>query len=341
LKPAVQTGTVRHAFFEEPAATGRPLDAQYDGRTRVKGLVVMGDDGSTELRLAQLEEITPLAPEDDLREEILEPFGEEETIEEPAPGDQEPLEPSAQDEEPVQEVPPLPQREFREIEPRDRDELPETEDRDLPRFEDLQLEEEDVLTPPQRTTEPTPLQPDEEEQDLDDFQMGLPRAMTPETERQQTEELCVKELQKLKASKISDVSLDIRLRGTAGEDFPFECTLDTGESIPPRLWSRVTYMWKASRLYHKPLYFEEVALERYGHTWGPCLQPFVSGAHFFGRLPVLPYCMGYTPPCECQYVLGHYRPGNCAPYMCPAVPLSLRGAITQAGAVVGTSAIVP
>ena len=74
-------------------------------------------------------------------------------------------------------------------------------------------------------------------------------------------------------------------------------------------------MWKASALCHKPLYFEDEALERYGHSWGPCLDPLVSGAHFFCKLPVLPYCMGVHPPNECMYALGHYRPGNCAPYM--------------------------
>ena len=72
----------------------------------------------------------------------------------------------------------------------------------------------------------------------------------------------------------------------------------------------------------------------------PCFQPFVSGAHFFTR-PVLPYCMGVEPPCECIYALGHYRPGNCAPYMCNPVPLSCRGALFEAGVVTGVSAALP
>ena len=72
--------------------------------------------------------------------------------------------------------------------------------------------------------------------------------------------------------------------------------------------------WKASNLCHKPLYFEEVNLERYGHTAGPVLQPLVSSAHFFGNIIVLPYKMGVHGPTECQYSLGYYRPGNCAPW---------------------------
>jgi hypothetical protein len=45
--------------------------------------------------------------------------------------------------------------------------------------------------------------------------------------------------------------------------------------------------------------------------------------------------MGVTPPTECMYALGHYRPGNCAPYMINPVPLSCRGAALEAGAVAG------
>lgn len=99
--------------------------------------------------------------------------------------------------------------------------------------------------------------------------------------------------------------------------------------------------WKASGLCHKPLYFEEVQLERYGHEIGPILQPLVSTAHFFGNIAILPYKMGIHPPHECQYSLGYYRPGDCAPYMLPPVPISLRGAAVQAGAVIGGAALVP
>jgi hypothetical protein len=99
--------------------------------------------------------------------------------------------------------------------------------------------------------------------------------------------------------------------------------------------------WKASGLCHKPLYFEDVQLERYGHEVGPVLQPLISSAHFFGNILILPYKMGIHPPGECQYALGYYRPGNCAPYMIQPFPLSLRGAAVQAGVVTGTAALIP
>jgi hypothetical protein len=160
-------------------------------------------------------------------------------------------------------------------------------------------------------------------------------------ERQQAEAYCSQELADLRASTLADVSLDIRLVGTAGRDFPFECSLDDGTWHPGRAWPETVYMWKASALCHKPLYFEDEAMERYGHSWGPCCDPLVAGVHFFTKLPVLPYCMGLEPPCECVYALGHYRPGSCAPYMIDPVPLSARAALFQAGAVVGAAAILP
>ncbi|MFO1063174.1 MAG: hypothetical protein U0892_04810 [Pirellulales bacterium] len=99
--------------------------------------------------------------------------------------------------------------------------------------------------------------------------------------------------------------------------------------------------WKASGLCHKPLYFEEVQLERYGHEVGPVLQPVITTAHFFGNVAVLPYKMGIHPPQECQYALGYYRPGSCAPYMLPPVPISLRGAAAQAKVVIAGAALIP
>lgn len=99
--------------------------------------------------------------------------------------------------------------------------------------------------------------------------------------------------------------------------------------------------WKASGLSHKPLYFEDVQLERYGHEVGPVLQPLLSSAHFFGNALLLPYKMGIHPPSECQYALGYYRPGDCAPYMVQPFPWSLRGAAVQAGAVTGAAALIP
>ncbi len=132
----------------------------------------------------------------------------------------------------------------------------------------------------------------------------------------------------------------VNLRFTGTGDLPFECTPEV-VNFNQRSWGCLTYTWKASALCHKPLYFEDMSLERYGHSWGPICDPVISAAHFFGTLPILPYKMGVDTPCECQYALGYYRPGNCAPYMIEPFPLSPRGAAVQAGIVVGAVSVLP
>ena len=121
---------------------------------------------------------------------------------------------------------------------------------------------------------------------------------------------------------------------------PTEYQVDV-EPYEVRNWTTQTFTWKASGLCHKPLYFEEVQLERYGHSAGPIKQTMLSGAHFFGNLIFLPYKMGVHPPNECQYALGYYRPGDCAPWLLHAIPLSARGARLQTAAMLGGIGLVP
>jgi hypothetical protein len=123
-------------------------------------------------------------------------------------------------------------------------------------------------------------------------------------------------------------------------ELPHDCPLGN-EVFQKRQFSPITYTWTASGLCHKPLYFEDVQLERYGHMAGPWLQPIASGAHFFATIPLLPYKMGLEPPNECIYSLGYYRPGNCAPYMFDPIPLSARGALFEGGAWVGGFFLFP
>jgi hypothetical protein len=133
------------------------------------------------------------------------------------------------------------------------------------------------------------------------------------------------------------------LRPTEAGDVPYECTLgsQTQALDSGRTWPETCYTWKASGLCHKPLYFEQPHMERYGHSWGPVLDPVISGAHFFASVPLLPYHMGLEPPTECVYPLGHYRPGNCAPHYIEPWPWSIRGGALQATAVTGLIFAVP
>ena len=135
------------------------------------------------------------------------------------------------------------------------------------------------------------------------------------------------------------------------EEIPYKVvipTTDVPEScpLPDEVFQRkaptpITFTWKASSLCYKPLYFEEVQLERYGHYCSPWLQPVLSRACFLVKIPVLPYMIGVDPPNQCIYDLGYYRPGNCAPSMIEPIPISLRGGLLEAGAIVGAAAVIP
>ncbi len=74
------------------------------------------------------------------------------------------------------------------------------------------------------------------------------------------------------------------------------------------------YTWISPVFYHKPLYFEQPNLERYGQGAHRYLQPAASSIHFFGTIPLLPYKVLTQHPCEKYYTLGNRRPGNCNPY---------------------------
>jgi hypothetical protein len=68
-------------------------------------------------------------------------------------------------------------------------------------------------------------------------------------------------------------------------------------------------------MYYKPVYFEDINLERYGIHYG-LGSPFLSFGKFFATFPFLPYKMLMQPPCECHYTMGLERPNNCVPVHC-------------------------
>ena len=108
-----------------------------------------------------------------------------------------------------------------------------------------------------------------------------------------------------------------------------------------RTWSPSTFNWKASGAVHRPLYFEDVPVERYGQTRGKLLQPVISGARFFATIPLLPYKMTMQPPRRCVYALGYYRPGTCAPPMQQHLPWNFKAAVVEAGFITGAILLIP
>jgi hypothetical protein len=107
--------------------------------------------------------------------------------------------------------------------------------------------------------------------------------------------------------------------------------------LPPREWSPNRKYFAAAATCHMPLYFQDAALERYGHNVeqfaGPLgrfatypvddptqsnqrnqiLQPFFSIGLFAAQIALLPYNLVMDPPWESEYDLGYYRPGDLVP----------------------------
>ncbi|MFC1758128.1 hypothetical protein ACFL2H_05085 [Planctomycetota bacterium] len=100
-------------------------------------------------------------------------------------------------------------------------------------------------------------------------------------------------------------------------DRPADCS--EGLFLPARpgiarSTSITQFHWQAPNFFHRPLYFDDTPLERYGQSIKYTrLQPIVSGAKFFGTFAILPYKMGIDRIGDCVSPLGYYRPGSCAP----------------------------
>jgi hypothetical protein len=135
---------------------------------------------------------------------------------------------------------------------------------------------------------------------------------------------------------IRAISADIGVKPedlSGGKRLPPECPLGDA-AFQPRRWQKVTFTWAAAATSHKPIYFEDEQMERYGNCFGPVTQTTVSAVRFFAMAPLVPYFMGVNPPNEEIYDLGQYRPGSCAPFYLDPLPLSVRGALYE-GAFLG------
>ena len=141
--------------------------------------------------------------------------------------------------------------------------------------------------------------------------------------------------------------LVIDIRPPAGELPPnaaaahlTHATEDTILGCWDRGWAGTACLWQAPAVCHRPLYFEQPNVERYGYTI-PFAQPFICGAHFFGSVVAFPYLVGAQRPNECIYNLGYYRPGSPTPFRWPMVPISARGAALQGVVVTGAVFAIP
>ncbi len=74
--------------------------------------------------------------------------------------------------------------------------------------------------------------------------------------------------------------------------------------------SKKVFAWAAPNMGYQPLYFEDVALERYGQTKGLIKQPFVSAGKFLADGLFLGTRARRVHPNSCDSPLGFCRPGS-------------------------------
>jgi len=135
-------------------------------------------------------------------------------------------------------------------------------------------------------------------------------------------------------------------KGAPNALFPSEQTLGHDEQgnpqpFPVREFPEAIFAWEASNLTYNPLYFQDIQLERYGHTHHPLVQPFVSSGRFGIQLIGLPYQMAIDPIDKCVYSLGYYRPGECAPRKYYQIPINEDALGMEALFLTGMIAIFP
>lgn len=89
--------------------------------------------------------------------------------------------------------------------------------------------------------------------------------------------------------------------------------LGTASILP----SEKIFAWAAPDISYQPLYFEDVAHERYGQTPEGCelRQTVLSAAHFFGSAALLPYKLVDQHRHSCDGPLGFCRPGSDSPFV--------------------------
>ncbi|MCA9119836.1 MAG: hypothetical protein H6822_01270 [Planctomycetaceae bacterium] len=120
---------------------------------------------------------------------------------------------------------------------------------------------------------------------------------------------------------LEELSLHV---GLDGVQLPADCSTGLFQSTAPssdlRIWYASEINWAASDLFAQPAYFDDPVLERYGQTSPALLQPWLSGVHFFGQFPLMPYKILVDRPFEKIYSLGYYRPGSPMPCVARRLP---------------------
>jgi len=116
--------------------------------------------------------------------------------------------------------------------------------------------------------------------------------------------------------RVVDVPVDIRPQqgelptDLAASAFARDAQADDELASRPR--PQTVVAWTPWKICYRPLYFEEVSLERYGCNLG-IAQPGISAAHFFFGAGLIPYKIISRFPTSCECSNGFSRCGDAPP----------------------------
>ena len=143
----------------------------------------------------------------------------------------------------------------------------------------------------------------------------------------------------LRLEKLRKPLTDVRIEATVGERTPTSgAAVLLGDQVLSTITSSGASIRQPDRYTvsscHRPLYFEELNLERCGNTYG-CATNLVSGVHFLTNTAMLPYRMATQRP-DCP-VPSHGDCKTCQQYSNDIEPFARnpRGALAEAAVLAG------
>lgn len=114
-----------------------------------------------------------------------------------------------------------------------------------------------------------------------------------------------------------------------------------GGEYATREWAPTAAVFRGANVHYHPLYFEQIALERYGQHFGNLFAPWVAHALFFADAALLPYSIGKSPPWTCQNDVCLYKPGDIVPFRLYLPIPDKKGIFLQATAMALCWSVIP
>lgn len=114
-----------------------------------------------------------------------------------------------------------------------------------------------------------------------------------------------------------------------------------GGEYVARQWDPTAAIFRGPNVHYYPLYFEQVALERYGQHFGNLFAPWCAHLMFFADAALLPYSIGKSPPWACHNDVGFFKPGDIVPFRIYRPVCDTNGSVLQATAMALSWALIP